>query len=93
MDILTLILWLYLLPMMIVILPGALAFGKFDDMEGVTRTDVQIMAILPGFNIYTFQPSSLFHFSCRTLKRQTFLFITTCIVWFTKGCCHLRLSE
>lgn len=53
MDILTLILWFYLLPMMVVILPGALAYGKFDDMEGVTKTDVQILAILPILNLYT----------------------------------------
>lgn len=53
MDVLTFFLWLYLLPMIVVLLPGALAFGKLDDMEGVTKTDVQIIAILPVFNLYT----------------------------------------
>ena len=53
MDVSTLFLWLYMLPMGVVLLPGILAFGKLGDMEGVTRKDIQVIAVLPIFNLYT----------------------------------------
>ncbi|WP_080239773.1 hypothetical protein [Spirosoma rigui] len=53
MDLLSIVFWLYLLPMGIVFLPGVLAFDKLGDMEGVTKRDIQIIAILPLFNLYT----------------------------------------
>ena len=53
MDVSTFVLWLYLLPMGVVLLPGILAFSKLGDMEGVTRKDIQIIAVLPLFNLYT----------------------------------------
>lgn len=53
MDLLSVILWLYVLPMCIVFLPGVLAFDKLGDMEGVTKRDIQIISVLPLFNLYT----------------------------------------
>jgi hypothetical protein len=53
MDALHFILWLYLVPMGVVLLPSVLAFGKLGDMEGVTKEDIQIVAVLPLFNLYT----------------------------------------
>jgi hypothetical protein len=53
MDLLSVIIWLYVLPMCIVFLPGVLAFDKLGDMEGVTKRDVQIISVLPLFNLYT----------------------------------------
>lgn len=53
MDLLTGIIWLYFLPMGIVFLPCILAFDKLGDMEGVTKSDIQLIALLPLVNLYT----------------------------------------
>jgi hypothetical protein len=53
MNLLSFTIWLYFLPMCIVFLPGVLAFDKLGDMEGVTKRDIQIIAVLPLFNLYT----------------------------------------
>ncbi len=53
MDVFDVVLCFYLLPMCMVLLPTLFAHDELDDTEGITRTGIYILAVLPILNLYS----------------------------------------
>ncbi|AUD05458.1 hypothetical protein [Spirosoma pollinicola] len=53
MDVFDVVFCFYLLPMCVVLLPIIFAHDELDDTEGISRTGIYVLAVLPILNMYS----------------------------------------